>query len=95
MQTEKNEVIYNGKIVEKEHFRVFLYGKDDTKKLANNWADYERLKATGEWFDTLEAVEYANPKSKKKEIQRKFKPATGEVSKAQQEAESGQGIEYF
>lgn len=61
MQQEKvknssGQFNYLGRWVDKEHFRAFVYGLNDQKKLANNYDEYEKLISSGIWFDTLESV---------------------------------------
>lgn len=49
-------VLYNGRPVEKAHFRTFIYGVNGVSKLVNSWAEYENHMATGLWFDKKEDV---------------------------------------
>ena len=46
--------IYLGRIVDKAHFRTFIYGPNGEKKLAESWDDYEAAMQSGLWFATLE-----------------------------------------
>ncbi len=48
--------IYLGRIVQKEHFRVFIYNADGTKKLVKSWDDYEHHMSLGIWFATRKDV---------------------------------------
>ena len=41
---------YLGKIVNKTHFRTFIYAPDGSKKLVESWEEYERHIETGLWF---------------------------------------------
>ena len=51
----RNEpAIYNGKIIDKKNFRVYIYSPDDTQKLVESWEEYERHMADGLWFATKE-----------------------------------------
>jgi hypothetical protein len=45
-------VIYDGRLVPKEGFRVFIYGHDGKQKLVESWAEYEKHIQTGIWFST-------------------------------------------
>lgn len=47
---------YLGRWVDKEHFRAFVYGLNDQKKLANSYDEYEKLISSGIWFDSIESV---------------------------------------
>jgi len=47
-------VIYQGRLVPKEGFRVFVYSKDNVKKLASSWEEYLSLVTTGIWYPTTE-----------------------------------------
>ncbi len=56
------QVQYNGRWIDKEHFRAFVYNGTD-KKLAESYKQYEDLIATGIWFDsTAKALEAKKPK---------------------------------
>lgn len=44
------QVYYNGRWVDKDHFRAFVYSIDN-QKLAQSHKEYEELIATGLWFD--------------------------------------------
>jgi hypothetical protein len=85
-----DSVLYNGRSVLKEHFRVFLYGSDSSKKLVNNYEDYEKSIASGLWFDSLKALEINNKdiKANKKANTKKkpvFTSGTFEVTNDGQE----------
>jgi hypothetical protein len=45
---------YLGRIVSKEHFRVFVYSPDGNKKLVESWEEFEGHMQTGVWFATPE-----------------------------------------
>lgn len=49
-------VFYNGRMVAKDGFRVFVYKENDQQKLANSWEEYERDLSLG-WFATKEETE--------------------------------------
>lgn len=53
-------VIYDGRLVPKEGFRVFIYGSDGKQKLVESWSDYENHLATGVWFSTKADVKNKN-----------------------------------
>lgn len=48
MQSEEVQVLYLGRWVSKEHFRAFVYGKDE-KKLAKSYDEYCSLISSGLW----------------------------------------------
>ena len=51
------QVNYNGRWVDKEHFRAFVYNETE-QKLAESYKQYEDLIATGLWFDSkAQAIE--------------------------------------
>jgi hypothetical protein len=65
---DDSEGMYLGRMVPKEGFRVFIYGKDDKKKVVNSWDEFVNHMATGEWFSspeelqaTLELEEFDKP----------------------------------
>ena len=49
-------VLYQGRLVEKEFFRAFVYSRDGTTKLANSWDEFLYLIGTGLWHASLEDV---------------------------------------
>lgn len=52
-----DQVFYNDRWVDKEHFRAFVYNETN-KKLAQSHKEYEDLISTGLWFDsTAKAIE--------------------------------------
>jgi hypothetical protein len=48
--------IYLGKIVDKKHFRTFIYGTNGERKLVNSWDEYQVAMQSGLWFATVEDV---------------------------------------
>ena len=63
--------IYMGRIVEKEHFRTFIYAPDGSSKLVESWDEYERHMETGVWFATVEdAKSSVKPKRVRKEVKK-------------------------
>ncbi len=55
----ENPAVYQGRVVSKKHFRVFIYGATGDKKLVESWEDYERHMATGIWFSSLSDIQTA------------------------------------
>ncbi len=56
------QVFYNGRWIDKDHFRAFIYNGAD-KKLAESYKQYEDLLSTGLWFSsTAQALEAKKPK---------------------------------
>lgn len=53
---EGQAVQYQGKLVSKDHFRVFVYGKDNAKKLVESHEEYEKALESGLWFSNKEDV---------------------------------------
>jgi outer membrane biosynthesis protein TonB len=54
--------IYLGRIVNKEHFRTFVYGTKGEQKLVESWEAYEVAMQSGIWFATREdALESVAP----------------------------------
>lgn len=61
---------YLGRIVPKEHFRAFIYGPNQQKRLVNSWDEFEAHMASGLWFATEDEAKPApidKPKRVKKE----------------------------
>ena len=66
-QEDENNVIYLGRKVSKDNFRVFIYGKEGEKKLVNSWIEYEAYCLTGKWFPTIDdAQNYKNKANESK-----------------------------
>jgi len=59
-----NMVHYKGKEIPREHFRVYVYDKDNKRKLANSYDEYLELTSTGLWFD--EKADITVPKKRKR-----------------------------
>lgn len=46
--------MYLGRIVDKKHFRAFIYDLTSQTKLVESWGDFESHMQTGIWFATKE-----------------------------------------
>lgn len=68
---QADAVIYNGKTVLKEHFRVFVKNKKGEQKLVNSWEAYKDALASGVWFDEATARETKTPQAAKKPNKKK------------------------
>lgn len=44
--------IYRGKIVDKKHFRVFVYNANGDAKLVESWEKFQDAMQSGIWFAT-------------------------------------------
>jgi len=42
-------VVYMGRKVPRKHFRAFIYGTDNQKKLVNSWSELQKHVQTGLW----------------------------------------------
>ena len=60
-------VMFQGRNVPVEGFRSFVYGPNNTQKLANNYDEYTDLISSGLWFSKPEAVPTPKGKSKRGE----------------------------
>lgn len=49
-KVEVDQVTYNGRLVDRAHFRAYVYNFDG-EKLANSYEEYEELLASGDWFN--------------------------------------------
>jgi hypothetical protein len=54
IEEKKEYVLYNGRSVPKDGFRVFIYGINNTEKLVNSWDEYQKEISSGLWFSTKE-----------------------------------------
>lgn len=66
--------IYLGQIVDKKHFRTFVYSMDGAKKLVESWDEYERHMESGLWFSTQEDAKARVPVEKPKRVRNKPVP---------------------
>jgi hypothetical protein len=69
----KKEVVqvpYMGRWVPKDQFRAYVYSESE-QKLADSWDEFQRLIASGLWFESKEAVENAILANLNKEIAEK------------------------
>jgi len=60
----KQQVMYLGRWVGKEHFRAFVY-RENEQKLAESYEEFESLLATGTWFDSKENIKSDSQKIRK------------------------------
>lgn len=51
---EGTPAVYLGRIIEKKHFRAFIYGSNGEKKLVESWDEFEANMQSGIWFATVE-----------------------------------------
>jgi len=63
--------IYLGQIVDKKHFRTFVYSMDGSKKLVESWDEYENHMESGLWFSTQEDAKSRVPVKKPKRVRNK------------------------
>jgi hypothetical protein len=71
-QTEQQgkQVRYQNRYVDYYNFRVFVYAKDGTEKLATNYEEYVSLVGSGKWFSTKdEAAKLDKPEKAIKEVE--------------------------
>lgn len=66
--------IYLGQIVNKQHFRTFIYAVGGDKKLVESWDEYEKHMESGLWFSTLEDALSRVPVEKPKRVRNKPVP---------------------
>lgn len=57
---DDSQVLYQGKWIDKVHFRTFVYNNEG-QKLANSYDEYSSLIESGLWFSTKEEVKTLNP----------------------------------
>lgn len=50
-----SQVMYQGRWVRKDHFRVFVYNENE-QKLANSFDEYTKLIESGLWFSCKEDI---------------------------------------
>lgn len=59
-----SQVLYQGRWVDKVHFRAFVYNADG-QKLAKSYDEYAAMIESGEWFSTKEEIKPVEVKSEK------------------------------
>lgn len=47
----KDTVTYQGREVEREHFRVFVFSRNKEPRLIEDYEEYLKLKKSNKWFD--------------------------------------------
>lgn len=77
---EVERVMYQGRAVPKDAFRVFVYGKDKAMKLMNSWDEYSKAIASGLWFANKDDIDN-KPKLQRVRLKRVEKPVVEEVIK--------------
>ena len=77
--------IYNGRLIDKKHFRAFIYSPDGQKRLVESWEEFEANVQTGCWFTTEKDAKdaMALKELEEKEAKKARKPR---VSKKEQES---------
>jgi hypothetical protein len=78
---------YLGRIVDKEHFRAFIFNANGNKRLVKSWDEYESCMATGVWFPTLDdaiGVKKEEPKQKRKPKAQKPEPLKVEAEEVEE-----------
>lgn len=94
--------VYLGRIVDKEYFRVVVYGPNGEKRLVKSWDEYEAAMQSGIWFATVEdaasckaepgiEMEYEPEIKPKPKTKSKPKPKT-DSSKVSEPAQKAQVI---
>lgn len=57
---------YLGRWVDKDHFRAFMHDVNGNQQLANSYAEYEKMIASGLWFAEKPAPVVEKPAAKGK-----------------------------
>jgi len=59
MHSQSEEyIVYNGKSVQKNHFRAFIYHIDGVnRRLVNSWDEFQKFTSSGLWSDEMPVVE--------------------------------------
>ncbi len=71
--------IYLGRIVDKTHFRAFIYGENDARRLVESWEEFEANMQSGVWFATIEeatAIKKIVEKTRAKQKPRRMSQVT-------------------
>lgn len=63
--------IYRGRIVDKKHFRAFVYNASSESKLVESWDAFEAAMASGVWFATRKDASSAKEDKPKKKLKSK------------------------
>lgn len=61
-EIENPQVLYQGRWVNRNHFRAFVYN-GESQKLANSYDEYSKLIESGLWFSSLHEVQPKQPVS--------------------------------
>ncbi len=49
------DAVYLGRVIDARVFRAYVYSTDGSKTLVNSWHEFERMIATGNWFESMPA----------------------------------------
>lgn len=63
----EGQFLYNGKWVNKEHFRAFVYNEKLDQRLARSYKEFESLLASGLWYEAKPEVKVVPLKRKLKD----------------------------
>lgn len=77
--------IYLGQIVDKKHFRTFVYGMGGAKKLVESWDEFESHMQSGLWFSTQEDAASRIPVEKPKRVRKEAQVKPKEVQEQDDE----------
>jgi hypothetical protein len=58
---EGETVIYDGRVVPKDGFHVFVYAVNGEQKLVKSWDEYQRCISSGVWFQKKVQAEAIKP----------------------------------
>lgn len=74
----KETVVYQGRVIDKKNFRMFLYGANNEKKLVNSWDEYQEAIQSGVWHSMPSKVlkNDVQPKKRKKRVKKMSEPAS-------------------
>lgn len=62
--------VYKGRVIPKEHFRVYIYAVDGEKKLVESWDEFEAHIGTGIWFADEQDAKTRIPVEKPKRVKK-------------------------
>lgn len=63
-----DQFLYQGRWVDKAHFRVFVYDRAGNSKLANSYQEFEDLTINGVWFASKPELSISPSKKERKNV---------------------------
>lgn len=78
------QVLYQGRLVDRDTFRAFVYDAEGTQVLAQNYDEYQKLVGSGIWFSTQAEAIKTLTEGQKELHENKERDAKEEIEKVKE-----------